>query len=224
MDAVLYGLEKALLPLNQESYVVKPLEPTRPSDEETGTEAAPQAANQHAVRLREQAAGDGAPLEPAAEQTVWVGRTHWTHFAGSVALAAVAVAVITFVCLSRKSTRGIFGIWLTLVGACGAALALRILWRVLQCRYRLTDQRLFIERGILNQTIDQTELIRVDDVRVRKTLPDRLLGLGSVEVLSTDLTDRSVVIEGVRAPESVAEHIRTKMRALRRKSLFVENL
>ena len=67
-------------------------------------------------------------------------------------------------------------------------------------------------------------MIRVDDLRIRKTLPDRILGLGSIEVLSTDQTDRSMVIEGVRGPEAIAEHIRRNMRAMRRKSLFVENL
>ena len=38
----------------------------------------------------------------------------------------------------------------------------------------------------------------MDDVRVRKNLVDRLFGLGSVEVLSTDVSDRSVVLPGIR--------------------------
>ena len=175
-------------------------------------------------RLRDETSGDGAPLEPAAETIVWVGRTHWTHYVGSIALGALAIVLTTLVCIRLRATDGVFGVWLMLVAACAAIVAARILWRVLRCRYRLTDQRLFIERGILSQTIDQMELIRVDDVRLRKTLPDRVLGLGSVEILSTDQTDRALVIEGIRTPEAVAEHIRTNMRILRRKSLFIENL
>jgi len=175
--------------------------------------------------LQEHASGDGAPLDPASEKTLWVGRTHWAHFAGSLALGALVVVLATVVCLwLRSSADGVFRIWLTIAAASAAVVGGRILWRILHCRYRLTDQRLFIERGILTQTIDQTELIRVDDVRIRKNLLGRIIGLGSVEILSTDVSDRAVVIEGVRHPEAIAEHIRTHMRMLRRKSLFIENL
>ena len=184
----------------------------------------PQPHPQGSRGLGDDAAGDGAPLEPAAETTLWVGRTHWTHFAGSIALGTLAIVLATLVCLGLRSRGGVFGVWLMLVAACAFIVSVRIAWRVLSCRYRLTNQRFFTERGILGQTIDQTELIRVDDVRLRKTLPDRVFGLGSVEVLSTDQTDRTLLIEGIRTPETIAEHIRTNMRILRRKSLFVEKL
>ena len=99
-----------------------------------------------------------------------------------------------------------------------------IFLRILGCSYRLTTERLFIERGILSRTIDQTELIRVDDVRIHKSLVDRLFGLGTVTVKSTDATDRDLSVEGISEPEKVAEAIRTRMRTLRRQSLFVESL
>jgi hypothetical protein len=72
--------------------------------------------------------------------------------------------------------------------------------------------------------VDQTELIRVDDVRVKKSMMDRLFGLGSVETLSTDQTDRETMIAGIAEPDKVAEAIRARMRTMRKKSLFVENL
>jgi len=100
----------------------------------------------------------------------------------------------------------------------------RVAWRILQKGYRLTSERLFIEIGVLSRTVDQTELVRVDDVRVHQSLMDRVFGLGSVEVVSTDATDRNVMIEGIADPDRVAEMVRENMRSLRRKSLFVENL
>jgi hypothetical protein len=72
--------------------------------------------------------------------------------------------------------------------------------------------------------VDQTELIRVDDVRIHKTLLDRIFGLGTIAILSTDATDREVVIAGVADPDQVAEALRRNMRTLRQKSLFVEHL
>ncbi|MCK4658498.1 MAG: PH domain-containing protein [Phycisphaerae bacterium] len=174
--------------------------------------------------LRDHAAGDGAPIDPSAETTLWEGRTHWIHFSGTIALGVLAIVLTTIICLRLNSTAGIFTIWLGLVALSIATVMARIVWRIFSCSYRLTSQRLFISRGIFSQTIDQTELIRVDDVRIRKSLFDRIFGLGSVRVLSTDATDHKLVIEGIRSPDQLAEHIRTNMRILRRKSLFVEKL
>jgi hypothetical protein len=64
----------------------------------------------------------------------------------------------------------------------------------------------------------------VDDVRLYKPLLNRVFGLGSVAVVSTDATDREVLITGIADPDRVAEAIRGQMRALRRQSVFVENI
>jgi len=174
------------------------------------------------------AGGDGAAVDPALEKDIWSGRTSWRHFLGSILLWLVASIVVLFVSLKFKSADGSYGTILKwdaiIIVALGLVVFVRMLLKILGLKFRLTTQRLFIERGILSQTIDQTELIRVDDVRVRKSLTDRLLGLGSIEVKSTDVTDESLTIVGIDEPESVAESIRTHMRQLRRKSLFVENL
>ena len=74
------------------------------------------------------------------------------------------------------------------------------------------------------RTADPTKLIRVDDVRVEKTFIDRVFGVGTVSLLSTDVSDRLVVIEGIDNAEKVAEAVRTNMRTQRGKALFVENL
>ncbi len=172
--------------------------------------------------------GDGASVDPAQEKNVWSGRTSWRHFLGSIMLWLVASIVVVFVSLRFKKPEGTYGaifMWdaIIIVGL-GLVVFVRMALKILNLKFRLTSQRLFIERGILSQTIDQTELIRVDDVRVHKSLTDRLLGLGSIEVKSTDATDATLTIIGIDEPESVAESIRTHMRQLRRKSLFVENL
>ena len=167
---------------------------------------------------------------PAGEQTLWTGRTHWKHYAGRLilwALGSIAYAAVFIWVAGRiEALSGSVAFWGTVIpiGLVGAYLGTTIFWRIIGRRYRLTDQRLFIERGVLTQTIDQTELIRVDDVRVRKTLLDRVFGLGDVEINSTDASDAFILIEGIRDPDRIAEDVRSRMRALRKKSLFIENL
>ena len=174
--------------------------------------------------------GDGASIDPTAESDLWVGRTHWKHFAPSLALwtgGLILVVVLLFWLHGR-------GGWLTggkavitflmVMLATGLVVVGRMILAVVGCRYRLTTQRLFITRGILSQTVDQTELIRVDDVRVCKSMMDRVFGLGTVEIISTDATDREITMTGIADPDHIADLVRTHMRTLRKRSLFVENL
>ena len=174
--------------------------------------------------------GDGAAVDSAAEQDVWTGRTHWKHFAGRLALWAVgniaAFILIAWIASAAESVTAVTAalVMLLVFVLSGIVVFTGILLKILGRRYRLTSQRLFIERGIFSQTIDQTELIRIDDVSVAKSFFDRLLGLGTVTLLSTDISDRRVVIDGIDAPDQLAEAVRTHMRTLRKKSLFVENL
>ena len=191
-------------------------ESEQPADEPAGAE--------HGI------GGDGDQIEPAAETEIWAGRTHWKHYAGRLALwlvANVVVAVLIGGMAGRADwlgAGGAFWIIVVIVVASGAIVVGGVAAKILGTRYRLTTQRLFIERGIVSQTVDQTELIRVDDVRLKRGLVDRMFGLGSVESLSTDATDRVTVIAGIAEPDKVAEAIRTRMRTMRKKSLFVENL
>jgi uncharacterized membrane protein YdbT with pleckstrin-like domain len=102
----------------------------------------------------------------------------------------------------------------------------RMLIDPINLRYWLTTDRLFIRRGILRRTTDQTELIRVDDIRVHQGIIDRVFGIGNVEVdCESDITDAKLVLAGVDDPTHVAELVRTGMQKLRRaRGVFVEKL
>lgn len=167
---------------------------------------------------------------PGPETPIWQGRTHWKHYMGTIVLAATlatAYAVIVGWIAARSEAVTATHAWYVAAIPIAAGIvygSARLGWRILAWRYRVTGERLFIEFGVITQTIDQTELIRVDDVRVRKSIVDRLLGLGSVDVLSTDSTHRSITLVGIKDADGVAEIIRDRMRGLRRSSLFIENL
>jgi hypothetical protein len=53
---------------------------------------------------------------------------------------------------------------------------------------------------------------------------DRIVGAGTIEIKSTDATDQTLKIVGVTAPDTIAEQVRSRMRTLRSRSLFIENL
>lgn len=209
-------------------------EPTPPNSNRKASDSnrssvSPERSDPSESALQSEGLAPGAD-EAQAERALWVGRTHWKHYIGRLALwllviFAVAVAVgWAAESLDGLDWRGAFWIDAAVIGLTGIWVLGGVAWRILSCRYRLTSQRLFIEQGILSQTIDQTELVRVDDVRIRKSLTDRIFALGTVVVSSTDATDRQVTIVGIREPDRVAELIRANMRTMRRRSLYVENI
>ncbi len=67
-------------------------------------------------------------------------------------------------------------------------------------RYRLTDQRLIMETGILGRRIDEIELFRIKDSRLHQSFLQRLVGLGDIEVSSTDASGsyRMLMIPGAQ--------------------------
>lgn len=178
-------------------------------------------------RLASQAS---ATEEDAAERELWRGRTSWKHYFFRFLIVFIAaVAIIAFAFWWRGQSE-----WLTLgraalfviiaVGVVKLFVLTRPLLDIWGNCYRLTTQRLFVERGIIRQTIDQVELIRVDDVRIEKSLINRVFGLGTVIVMSTDATDNNLRLVGIAGPEGVAESVRTHMRQARKKSLYMESL
>jgi membrane protein YdbS with pleckstrin-like domain len=181
------------------------------------------------------AGGDGAGVKPAEERDLWTGRTSWKHYYGKGILWGVCALVVLIGSIwatsNVESWQGEDGrpgwFWWVLavvILGSGSFLVIKFAWSIFSVRYRLTTQRLFVERGILSRTTDQTELIRVDDVSVKQGLVDRLVNAGDVQILSTDVSDQTITLVGVEAPDKIAEHIRQNMRQLRQKSLFVEHL
>lgn len=201
----------------------------RPTDVGSSEGAQPQPAagfassGQVADSLKNEAMSSPSADQTGPEETLWSGRTNWKHFGGAIALWGVGALVLIFMAL-KWLPPWVRWYFLGVILAAGAAVAVRIALMVWTTRYRLTTERLFIQRGIVRQTINQTELIRVDDVSVRKLLVDRLFGLGTVEVQSTDATDKFIEIKGISDPDRISELIRGRMRALRKKSLFIESL
>ena len=53
-------------------------------------------------------------------------------------------------------------------------------------RYQLSEDRLFLSQGFLNIKDDEVLLYRVRDIDTRRNLFQRLFGVGTVTVLSSD--------------------------------------
>src|SRR5262249_24347254 len=163
---------------------------------------------------------------PAIEQTLWSGRfalksvLHlwflWALWSGALGAA--------FAWLVVQRTAWVVYFFLAAALLPRLWILLRGLGRKLSVRYRLTNQRLFTQRGLFARRSDELELVRVDDVAVRQTFIERLCNVGTVVVVSSDRTSPELAIEGVERPLEVKELIRAEVRARRARTTFLEQL
>ena len=92
-------------------------------------------------------------------------------------------------------------------------------------KYRITNQRIRIERGILNKSQDNVELFRIDNYDLRRPLGMRLVGHGKLHLRSSDPSQQEVVIYGVPNLEQLADTLREcslKERTRRRVTTLVD--
>ena len=77
-------------------------------------------------------------------------------------------------------------------------------------RYSLSEDRLFISEGFLNLKDDEVLLYRVRDIDTRRNLWQRLFGVGTVIVISSDKTMPNLVLKNIKDPVMVKELIHTQ--------------
>ena len=72
-------------------------------------------------------------------------------------------------------------------------------------RYALSEDRLFLSVGFLNIKDDEVLLYRVRDITTSRTLWQRLFGVGSVSVVSSDKTMPTLVLKNIKRPMEIKE-------------------
>ncbi len=74
-------------------------------------------------------------------------------------------------------------------------------------RYSMSDDRLFVSVGFLNIKDDEILLYRVRDIDTSRSLWQRIFGVGTVVVASSDKTMPNLVLKNIKDPIFVKELI-----------------
>lgn len=150
---------------------------------------------------------------PLADGMSWI---YWALFA-----AAAVVVAFKWLTLGQPWMKWVY--WgAVLLPAAGIALA--SLFRRISVRYRLTTHRLFKEVGIISRRISEIELLRVDDLSVSQNIVQRIFDVGVVTLVTSDASDPTLAISGIRNPIQVKEHIRTQVQKRRARTINLETL
>ncbi len=84
-------------------------------------------------------------------------------------------------------------------------------------RYKLSEDRLFLEKGLLNLKQDEVLLYRVRDLQLTIKLGQRLFGVGTICVQSSDKSLPHLDITNVKRPREVKELIHRSVEAAKDK-------
>jgi uncharacterized membrane protein YdbT with pleckstrin-like domain len=146
------------------------------------------------------------------ENAVWSGTPSQKSNLGLFALCAVVAIVLL------ASATKLDGPMRTLVLAMLLLPAGIALWRWLvtaSLQYTLTDQRMILRRGVFSRSTDYVELYRVKDSHFTQTFVERLLGLGTIRLRTTQDSLPVVDLMGMNAPEPLWNQIRSLVEARR---------
>ena len=85
-------------------------------------------------------------------------------------------------------------------------------------RYRLTDDKLIISTGLFSTKEEEIRLYRIMDVTLRRTFGDKLWGLGTIHLCSSDKTTPEIDIKRIRQSQDVKEMLSDMIEAARKKN------
>lgn len=82
-------------------------------------------------------------------------------------------------------------------------------------QYSMSADRLFLKKGLLNLSVDEVILYRVRDISLKMSLGQRLFGVGSVLVLSSDKSLPELELKNIRRPQQVKELIHRQVEEMK---------
>lgn len=82
-------------------------------------------------------------------------------------------------------------------------------------KYSLSEDRLFMEQGLLTMTAEEVQLYRVRDISLRISLGQRIFGVGTVTIQSSDKSTPVLDIRNIKHPREVKELIHQQVETVR---------
>jgi len=154
------------------------------------------------------------------EQIAFSTRKHWLAIVraalGSLLLAAAALVIFLFIVV-LKSRGSIDWEWRWILLFFGLILLfalVKIVWEFLQWLneiYAVTNRRIIQSEGILNKTVIDSAIGKVNDVLIHQSLLGRILNYGDLEILTaSDI--------GVNRLDLIAHPVRFKLTMLDQKT------
>lgn len=172
----------------------------------------------------QQAADQKRQAEDEPERDIWQGTFSSRAMIGKWILAGTVTVILPIVIwLMQWGNQVTWGGYLVLTLGLWVGFALQLAVRKMTVKYYLTSQRLIHETGLLKRVTDRMEVIDIDDVTFEQRIVERMIGVGSIKIISSDSSHPELWIRGVENVRQVATTIDDVRRKERRKrALHIE--
>lgn len=171
------------------------------------------------------------PLRAAVvEEHLWRGNPSWLLLLGKIILLAVVAIVLPILVHSMSTSILQDPAALKIAWVLVTAL---ILWRmgsvllaflrIKSTTYTVTNQRVMIETGIAEKKVEDIDLRYIDDTQFRQRILERMLGIGSVTIVSSDKTTPTYTLRGIPDPRGLRELIRARAYEASQRQLFTRS-
>ena len=144
------------------------------------------------------------------ERIVFEGHPSWrgvlSFYIGGVVGAAVIAVILSFITSTFLAILA-FAVLVALVVLVGMV-------KRTATDYMVSNQRLYIRRGILSKKVQQTRIDRVQNVNTEQRFRDRLLRVGTVDFDTAGTDDSEFRFVGIAEPAKVVAAVDNAQRRL----------
>ena len=151
-----------------------------------------------------------APKLNPGEQVIFEGHPSWRSILGFYIKGIAATAVLALIVGLVTSVTGddVDQGLVTIVAVAGVAITILAGFiKRIATDYVITDRRLHIKKGIVSRTIQETRLVRVQNVNYNQSVLQRMLQIGDVDFDTAAGDDYNFVFSGVAQPEDVVHEV-----------------
>ncbi len=145
--------------------------------------------------------------EDPPEDEQWQGQFSKRAMIGAwIGAGLFSVVLLVTAGISGFSGRG-WAISVAIIACVWIGLLVRLFYRQLAEHYYLTNRRFIHERGLLWRVIDRIEAIDIDDVSYQQGPIERIMGVGTIQIRSSDTSHPEMELLGIENVKEVAEMI-----------------
>ena len=72
-------------------------------------------------------------------------------------------------------------------------------------KYEVKNDRLYIQKGLMSTSFDETLLYRITDIKLTRTLGQKIFGTGTIELCTTVDHDDHILLENIKNPVQVKD-------------------
>ena len=72
-------------------------------------------------------------------------------------------------------------------------------------KYLIKNNRLYVSRGLFSTNENEVLLYRILDFNLERTLFDKILGVGTIKLITCDPTDKELYLEKIKKPKETRD-------------------